>query len=61
MNSYRCYYTPLDSDHRPVLSETGVLPYIDVRAGNAEQAQRAAHKKLHAPIAQVERREGGAR
>lgn len=53
--SYRCYYTPRDRFGNPVASESGILPFVQVRAGNAEHAQRAAHHVTGCPVANVER------
>ncbi|HWH75063.1 MAG TPA: hypothetical protein VNV16_12450 [Methylibium sp.] len=53
--SYRCHYTPKDRNGYPVPSDTGVLPFVQVRAANAEEAQRAAYALTGCPIASVER------
>lgn len=55
--SYRCHYTPTDRDGYPVPSENGVLPFIQLQATDAEQAQRAAHAVTGCPIAEVTRLE----
>lgn len=52
---YRAFYTPLDRDGWPVPSETGVLPYVDLKATDAEHAQRKAHERTKCPIDRVER------
>lgn len=52
---YRCTYTPLDRDGHPVPSDTGVLPYVQVQAANAEDAQRLAYATVGCPIAEVQR------
>jgi len=57
--SYRCTYHPNDPNGYPVPAETGVLPFVQVRALNAEAAQRAAHHVTGCAIASVERVEGG--
>ena len=57
--SHRCTYTPLDRDGWPVASESGVLPFIQLQAANAEDAQRKAHHLVHSPIANVERLDAG--
>ena len=44
----------------PVPADTGVLPFIQVKAPNAEAAQRAAHHVTGCAIDSVERLEGGA-
>lgn len=53
--SYRCSYNPIDRDGFPVPTDTGVLPYVHVKADNAEQAQRAAHALTGCPISEVQR------
>lgn len=58
--SYRCHYTPTDRDGWPVPTETGVLPYVQLQAVNAEAAQRAAHAVTGCPINEVQRLEGAA-
>lgn len=58
--SYRCSYNPLDRDGFPVTTDTGVLPFVQVQADDAEQAQRAAHALTGCPIAEVQRLEGAA-
>lgn len=59
-SSYRCTYHPNDPSGYPLPAETGVLPFVQVRAPNAEAAQRAAHHVTGCAIASVERLEGGA-
>ena len=58
--SYRCYYTPRDSNGYPVASDNGILPFVQVRASDAEGAQRAAHHVTGCPVANVERLEHAA-
>jgi hypothetical protein len=53
--SYRCTYTPLDRDGFPVPCDTGVLPFVQVKAGDAEEAQRAAHALTGCPVTEVQR------
>lgn len=55
--SYRCHYHPKDRDSWPVPCETGVLPFVQVKAANAEAAQRQAHIVTGCPISNVERLE----
>lgn len=55
--SYRCTYTPLDRDGFPVPSDTGVLPFVQVQATTAEEAQRAAFALKGCPITDVQRLE----
>jgi len=52
---YRAYFTPLDQYRAPVSSESGVLPFVQLQAANAETAQRAAHAVTGCPIDRVER------
>lgn len=58
--SYRCTYHPKDRDGFPVQADTGVLPFVQIQAENAEDAQRKAHHTTGCAIAQVERMEGRA-
>lgn len=53
--SYRCHYTPKDRDGWPVPSDTGVLPFVQVQATDAEAAQRAAYALTGCSINSVER------
>jgi hypothetical protein len=55
--SYRCHYTPLDRDGFPVPSDSGLLPFVQVKATNAEHALRAAFATIRCPISHVERLE----
>lgn len=57
--SYRCSYHPKDAAGYPVAAETGVLPFVQLKAHSAEHAARAAHAVTGSPIASVERVEGG--
>jgi hypothetical protein len=51
LRSYRCYYHP-----RPdAPAESGVLPFIQVKAGSADEAMRRAHAVLDLPIDRAER------
>lgn len=52
---YRAYYSPLDQYRTPIVSESGVLPFVQLQAANAESAQRAAHAVTGCPIERVER------
>lgn len=58
--SYRCPYFPKDRQGYPQASESGTLPFVQVKAANAEQAQRMAHHVTGCAIADAERVEGGA-
>lgn len=53
--SYRCTYHPRDAYGGTQLSESGVLPVIQVKAGSAEHAQRAAAAITGCAIESVER------
>lgn len=55
LRSYRCYFTPLTDRGLPILSESGTQPFIQIKAANAEAAQRAAHHLTGKPVADVER------
>lgn len=55
--SYRCHYTPLDLNGFPVPSDSGLLPFVQVKASNAEHALRAAFATIRCPISHVERLE----
>jgi hypothetical protein len=55
--SYRCFYTPLDREGYPIPADSGVLPFVQVQADNAEHAQRAAFNTTGCPVASVERLE----
>ncbi len=55
--SYRCSYHPKDRLGVPDACEAGVLPFIQVKARSAEDAQRRAHAVTGCPIAAVERLE----
>lgn len=53
--SYRCFYTPLNPFGRPVATESGTLPFVQLRADNADHARRAAHHVTGCPVSDVER------
>jgi len=55
--SYRCHYTPTDRDGFPVPSDSGVLPFIQLQANDAEHAQRVARALTGCPISEVTRLE----
>lgn len=55
--SYRCHYNPKDRDGWPVACESGVLPFVQVQATDAEHAQRVAYAVTQCPISGVERQE----
>jgi hypothetical protein len=58
--SYRCHYTPLDGNGFPVPSDSGLLPFVQVKASSAEHALRAAFATIRCPISHVERLEDAA-
>jgi len=58
--SYRCSYHPKDRFDSPVATDSGVLPFVNVKAHSAEDAQRQAHAKTGCAVVNVERMEGGA-
>ena len=51
--SYRCYYHPRPDEP----AESGVLPFIQVQAANAEQAAKLAFTAVGKTIDRVERLE----
>lgn len=53
--SYRCHYHPKDRNGYPATCDTGVLPFVQVKARNAEDAQRIAHRLTGCSISGVER------
>lgn len=53
--SYRCTFSPIDRFGVPIGTESGVLPWLQLRAEDAEQAARLAHASVGAPIVHVER------
>ena len=53
--SYRCSYHPKDLNGHPTTSDTGVLPFVQLKARDAEDAQRKAFHLTGSPIAGVER------
>lgn len=55
--SYRCSYHPKDSFGHAVLSESGVLPSIQLKARSASQAEALAWATVGCPVASVERLE----
>lgn len=58
--SYRCSYYPQDRFGCPVAADTGVLPFVQVKASSAEDAQRKAHAVTGCAVVGVERLDGGA-
>ena len=55
--SYRCHYHPKDRDGYPAPCDSGVLPFVQIRACDAESAQRIAHQLTGCSISSVERLE----
>lgn len=51
--SYRAYLRPAGLE-----APSGVLPFVQVKAANAEHAMRAAHAVTGHPVEHVERLEG---
>ncbi|ASI68518.1 hypothetical protein BA022_08085 [Diaphorobacter nitroreducens] len=59
LRSYRCYHYPKTPYGRPVASETGVLPFVQVRASSATRAMEKAAAVTGCVIDRAERLEGG--
>lgn len=57
--SYRCSYHPKDLNGHPIAAESGVQPFVQVKATSAEHAARAAHAVTGCPVSEVVRVEGG--
>ncbi len=53
--SYRCSYHPKDLNGHPIASDSGILPTVQVKAANAEHAQRAAQTVTGCAVCAVER------
>jgi hypothetical protein len=53
--SYRCTYHPTDSAGFASISDTGVLPFVQLRASDAEEAQRLAHHITGCAVSEVQR------
>lgn len=53
LRSYRCYYYPRHDEPAHV----GVLPFVQLKASDADSAQRLAQHVTARPVAIVERRE----
>jgi len=53
--SYRCHFHPNDRNGFPAACDTGVLPFVQVEARDAEHAQRVAHDLTGCSISNVER------
>lgn len=54
--SYRCTYHPLEGAFA-ALCDSGVLPFVQVQAQNAEEAQRLAYHVTGCAVSNVERLE----
>jgi hypothetical protein len=52
--SYRCHYHPKDRNGFPAACDTGVLPFVQVKARDAEHAQRVAKDLTGCSISNVE-------
>lgn len=57
--SYRCSYHPQDRFGTAVPADTGVLPFVQLKAANAEDAQRKAQAVTGCTVVGVERMEAG--
>lgn len=55
---YRCNFRPLTLDGFPTSCESGIEPFVDVEAANAEEASRRAYALKGCPITEVTRLEG---
>lgn len=53
--TYRCFYAPSE-----LISDTGVYPFVQLRAQRADDAQRLAWHVTGRPIVSVERLEARA-
>ena len=53
--SYRCFFSPKGLNGYPVATDSGILPFVQVRATDAEAARRAAHHVTGCPVSNVER------
>ena len=54
-SSYRCFFVPKDHFGHLTPYESGVLPFIQVKASSAEVATRVAHHVTGCPVSSVER------
>ena len=52
---YRAFYAPKDGGGYPVPTDSGVLPFVQIQASDAESAQRAAFALTGCSIAEVQR------
>jgi len=55
--SYRCYYSPRDALGQLTASDNGALPFVQVKAANAEAALLGAQRVTGCPASEVERLE----
>jgi len=55
--SYRCYFTPREALGHLASSDTGALPFVQVKAANAEAALISAQYVTGCPVCNVERLE----
>lgn len=55
VRQYRCFLHPVDGAGFPLPVETGVLQFIQLRAKDAEHAQRQAAHVSGKPVSRVER------
>lgn len=56
--SYRCSYHPHDRHGVPVTTDSGVLPFVQLKALSAEDAQRKAQAVTGQTVVNVERLDG---
>ncbi len=55
LRSYRCTYAPISSFGTPHACESGALPYVQLKAANAEDALHKAHHVTGCPVVDAER------
>lgn len=55
--SYRCFFTPKDALGHLAPSDTGALPFVQLKAESAEAAFISAHHVTGCPVSDVERLE----
>ena len=55
LSSYRCSYHPKDGFGAPLVSETGLLPFVQLKAPNADLAQRMAHAVTGCAVSEATR------
>lgn len=55
LRSYRCTYAPISSFGTPQLCDTGTLPFVQLKAANAQDALHKAHRVTGCPVVDAER------